>query len=246
MLCSESSMVNTGWDGIQAVSLRCRSWGCPLCCESRRAQLIALARSGKPTTFITLTVNPAFGSSQYDRARRLADAWRTIVRRAKAKYGYKTIPYLCVFEATKKGEPHLHILARVEWISQKWMSKQMDELMKAPVVDIREVKDPKTIAFYITKYCGKEPHRFDSCKRYWSTRDWELTPFEKTAPEGRWDHQWTLVRTPLSDVAAGWRLQGLEVEESRHRVIARWRGPPDDEIAEVQYIERRRRKDLPW
>ncbi len=48
MLCSEASMVNTGWDGIQAVSLRCRAWTCPLCCESRRKQLVALALSGQP------------------------------------------------------------------------------------------------------------------------------------------------------------------------------------------------------
>lgn len=246
MLCSEASMVNHGWNGVQAVSLRCRSWGCPLCQESRKKQLVALARSGQPTTFITLTVNPHFGSSQYDRARRLADAWRVIVRLAKTKYGYKSIPYLCVFEATKKGEPHLHILCRVKWISQKWMSKQMDRLMKAPVVDIREVKDPKKIAYYITKYCGKEPERFESCKRYWSTRDWELTKFEPTKPDGVWDHHWTLVRTPLASLADEWRAQGREVEEGRHRLLCRWHDPTPDVVAQCLYIAARKRMGKSW
>jgi len=246
MLCSESSMVNQGWNGIQAVTLRCRSWKCPLCEESRRKQLVALARSGNPTTFITLTVNPEFGASQYDRARRLADAWRVIVRLAKTKYGYKSIPYMCVFEATKNGEPHLHILARVKWISQSWMSEQMDKLMKAPVVDIRTVTDKKKLAYYISKYCGKEPHRFETCKRYWSTRDWEVEKFVPEKPEGVWDHTWTLVRTPLGQLADEWRAQGREVQQSRHRLLCTWHGPPPDVIAELAYIDARRRMDKSW
>jgi len=239
-------MVNRGWNGIQAVSLRCRSWGCPLCHESRKKQLVALAKSGNPDTFITLTVNPEFGSSPYERARRLADAWRTIVRLVKAKYGYATLPYFCVFEATKNGEPHLHILARVKWISQKWLSEQMAELMMAPVVDIRRVRDKKKLAYYISKYCGKDPHRFESCKRYWTTRDWELTKFEPTKPEGNWDHRWALVRTPLAALAEEWRAQGREVEEGRHRLVCRWPGPSPDQLFAIHCIKVRKQKGLPW
>ena len=168
------SMVNRGWDGVRAVSLRCRSWGCPNCHDDRTKQLIALALSGAPTTFITLTVNPAWGASKADRARRLVDSWRTIVKLVKKRYGYSTLPYFCVFEATKAGEPHLHILARVKYIDQKWLSKQMKLLMNAPIVDIRRVKNKNKLAFYVSKYCGKEPHRFATCKRYWTTRDWEV------------------------------------------------------------------------
>lgn len=246
MLCSEASMVNTGLDGIQAVSLRCRSWGCPLCNAARKSQLVALAKSGDPNTFITLTVTPRFGSSPYDRARRLADAWREIIRLAKARYGYRTIPYLCVFEATKKGEPHLHILCRVKWIGQKWLSDQMKRLMMAPRVDIRRVHNKKKLAFYISKYIGKDPHRFQSCKRYWTTRNYELTKFEPTKPDGRWDQCWKLVRTPLAALAEEWRQQGREVELGRHRILCSWHGPPDDVWAEVEYITVRRRMGKSW
>jgi len=239
-------MVNRGWDGIQAVSLRCRSWTCDICREARKKQLVALAKSGDPNTFITLTVNPKFGSSPYDRARRLADAWRKILRMVKAKYSYKTIPYLCVFEATKLGEPHLHILCRVKWISQDWLSKKMAKLMMAPVVDIRRVKNKNKLAYYISKYIGKDPHRFKTCKRYWTTRDWELTTFEPEKPEGRWHSQWELVRTPLSELAEEWRGEGLEVENGRHRIVAKWRGPPDDVLAELRYIAARRRLCRSW
>ncbi len=246
MLCSEASMVNSGWDGVQAVLLRCRSWGCPNCYESRRKQLMALARSGDPNTFITLTVNPAFGSSPFDRARRLADAWRVIVRLVKAKYELKELEYFCVFEATLKGEPHLHILCRVKWISQKWLSEQMEALMMAPIVDIRRVRDKGKLAYYVSKYCGKEPHRFSTCKRYWTTRGYELTKFEPEPPPGRWHNDWQLLKVHISQLADEWRDQGFEVTETRNRVLGWRQGPPDDEIAEYEHILWRRRKGLPW
>ncbi len=239
-------MVNTGWDGLQAVSLRCRAWTCPLCAESRRKQLVALALSGQPDKFITLTVNPAWGESPYHRARALADAWRTVVRLAKTKYKLKELPYLCVFEACESGEPHLHILARVKWISHKWLRKQMKRLINAPIVEIEQVKNKKKLAYYISKYIGKDPQRFGSCKRYWCTRDYELTKFAPDPPPGRWHKGWRLEKVHISQLADDWRAQGYEVTETRHRVLAWSQGPPDDEIAEYLYLNRRRLKGLPW
>lgn len=246
MLCSEASLVNSGWDGYQAVSLRCRSWGCPICNEARKKQVVALAKSGNPNTFITLTVNPAYGATPYERARRLADAWRTIVRLVKAKYGYAELPYFCVFEATKNGEPHLHILCRVKWISQKWLSEQMRELMMAPVVDIRRVRDKSKLTYYISKYMGKDPHRFKTCKRYWTTRDWEQTKFEPEPPPGRWHSAWRIERTPLAELAEDYRSRGYEVTETRNRVLAFKQGPPDDEVTAALYALQRRRRGLSW
>ncbi len=246
MLCSEACLVNHGHDGIRAVSLRCRSWGCPLCCEARHRQLVALALSGKPTTFITLTVNPAWGSSPFERAAALADAWRVVVRLAKTKYKLKRIPYLCVFEAQKSGEPHLHILARVPWISHNWLREQMRRLMAAPIVDIQRVRSQKKLAYYVSKYIGKDPHRFQTCKRYWATRDWELTKFVHEPPPGRWHSGWEIVRTPLDQLAEEWRESGREVEVSGHRIMATWHGPPDAVVKQIDYIVARMRLGLSW
>ncbi len=246
MYCGEHSLVNRGLDGIQAVSLRCRAWTCELCAESRRKQLVALARSGAPTTFITLTVNPAMLDGPHSRARSLADAWRKIIRLVRKKYGYKRIPYFCVFEATKKGEPHLHILARVGWISQKWLSAEMQNLINAPIVDIRRVRDQKKLAYYVSKYCGKEPHRFATCKRYWTTQDWEVEKYEKIQPPGRWHSEWELVRTPLDDLAAEWKREGYEVDRTRHRIQSLWKGPPPDVLEAIENIYELRRQGLPW
>lgn len=211
MLCNEASLVNVGVKSFRAVSLRCRSWGCPLCQPERQRQLVALAASGKPTVFITLTCNPRVGHSPAARARALAKAWPVIVRRACKKYGYKNIPYFCVFEATKKGEPHLHILARVKWIDQRWLSNQMRELTGAPIVDIRKVRSVKEAASYISKYIGKAPHRFKTCKRYWRTRSWDQSTFEKEEDDKFWSNVWEIRDYPLSSIKACWEALGMAV-----------------------------------
>ena len=211
MLCNEGTLVNLGAHGARAVSLRCRSWGCPLCQPERQRQLVALAASGKPTVFITLTSNPRIGSSPASRARALAKAWPVIVRRACAKYGYKSIPYFCVFEATKKGEPHLHILARVKWIDQRWLSNQMRDLTGSPIVDIRVVRSVKEAASYLSKYIGKEPHRFKTCKRYWRTKSWDQSKFEKEPMEGDWSNIWELRDRSLASVVACWECLGWAI-----------------------------------
>ena len=213
ILCSEAVLVNQGIDAARAVTLRCRSWGCELCQPRRKARLIYLARSGQPQTFITITVNPAEGESQVDRARTLVKAWRLIVKRAKRQYGYKHIAYLCVFEATKKGEPHLHILSTVRWIDQKWLSRQMQEIANAPIVDIRKVRSGAHVAFYIAKYIGKAPHRFGTLKRYWHTKGWDLDPWKGETWGTGWSARWEIVETKLCTLRALWWMRGWKTAQ---------------------------------
>ena len=226
MLCSEASLVNHGRFALRAVSLKCRAWTCEMCQPMRQRQLVELAKSGKPTTFVTLTSNPKTGTSPASRARALAKAWPMIVKRACKKYGYKAIPYFCVFEATKRGEPHLHILARVKWLDQKWLSQQMRELTGAPIVDIREVKSSKQIAHYISKYIGKEPHRFATCKRYWRTQSWVVEERAEDPPDDMWAIGWYIVKRPLLELQRRWTALGYDVALEGHLLIGMKQGPP--------------------
>ncbi len=224
MLCSEGSAVNQGLDKIQAVTLKCRSWGCEICQPDRKKQLIAQAKDGQPSTFITLTASPQSGATPAARARALAKAWPKVVKAACKKYGYKEIPYICIFEATKKGEPHLHILARVKWISQKWLSAKMKELTSSPIVDIRTVKNIKQACNYVAKYIGKEPHRFETCKRYWCTRSWRKTKWEPEDAADGWYDGWEIRDVNLVFLQTMWEAYGWTTETSRGRCVAR--APP--------------------
>ena len=140
----------------------------------RSRQLARQAFLGQPTTFLTLTVNPARGTSPDHRARELARAWRLLRLRAMRRLGVKVMPFIAVFEKTKAGEPHLHILLRVAYLDQAWLSDQMKDMIDAPIVDIRSVRDKGKLSNYIAKYMAKDPHRFRGTKRYWTSQDYAL------------------------------------------------------------------------
>ena len=174
MLCGEEIKVNgQAWSGA-AISLRCKCWHCQYCAEINKVSVIGRAKAGRPDTFITLTVNPRWGGSPDERARALVESWRKIRRKVEEQLGKERIPFMAVFEATKKGEPHLHILCRLKWLDQKWLSGQMKEMMDAPIVDIRRIKDRDQASRYVAKYVGKACHKFEGTKRYWTSRDFQL------------------------------------------------------------------------
>lgn len=155
---------------VSAIKLSCRSWTCPECCKLRRNQLVREAKEGKPERFITLTVNPSWFSSPEERARKLVEAWRLIRRRFLKRRAGNVCEFFAVFELTKLGEPHLHIIQRGSFISQRWLSEQMRELMGAPIVDIRAVKGRKAVAEYVSKYISKRNIKIGTLKRYWRSK----------------------------------------------------------------------------
>lgn len=207
MICREFSLVNQSEHGGIAIPLMCRSWGCDYCRPIRQRQLFDLAEHGTPTRFITLTASPATGISPADRARKLARAWRLVVARAKRQFKLPEFNYLAVFEATKRGEPHLHILCRVAFIPQRWLSAQMNTIMASPIVDIRIIKSAKQAARYIAKYVGKEPHHFSTCKRYWHTKNWinaDPAPVHTDTFRGP---GWSIVEKDLPEIYRQWKLE---------------------------------------
>ena len=174
MYCGQFSVVKSNSQSIEASTLKCKCWDCDNCEPGRREALRQLALAGEPNKFLTLTVNPAHGVDADDRARALLWAWRVLVKRMKRKMKVTSLPYLWVMEATKNGEPHLHILMRCGYVDQEFISACMDELINAPIVWIRAIKDQGKMAAYVAKYCSKDARRFAGCKRYGYTKGWAI------------------------------------------------------------------------
>jgi len=223
MLCREWTLLKQQGQHISAEPLRCKCWTCAECAPRRKDLLRRLGRAGNPDTFITLTVRPQAYETPGERAQALVRALRVVWRQAKRRYGYDKIPFLAVFEKTKRGEPHLHILARSKWIDQRWLSELMGSLIGAPIVDIRRVKSQAQMVNYVTKYIGKDPTVFDGCKRYWCSRDWRLVDENELKGDGSPIVTYEIFRGSMADAAVMLR--------TRHYLVE-WR---EDMLAGVKY-----------
>jgi len=181
MLCGEATLVKIDGRTGSAVTLFCKRWTCDECAPNLRRRVRALIMQGEPSTFITLTASDQAGHTPAQAARTLVIGWRRLCRRILVKRGMDRLPFFAVLEETKRGRPHLHILCRVGWLRQSWLSAQWQELAQSKIVDIRSVKSQRHAARYLAKYLAKGPTRFEGCKRYWRSLDWllDLTPRDR-------------------------------------------------------------------
>lgn len=187
MICSEALLVNQGTVEGHASLLRCKRWSCDLCNPFNHRRIKRCAREGKPSTFLTLTVNPARYASPDEAARDLKNAWVNLRRRMQKSFAMDRPAFIAIFEATKQGWPHLHILMRCRYISQKWFSANMADLIGAPIVDVRFIQDVGRVSAYVAKYISKAPEAFAHCKRWWRSKDYQLEkeegePFRRFSP----------------------------------------------------------------
>lgn len=226
MFCRDFSIVNENIETLHIDPLLCRSWGCDFCRPARKKTVCRQAAAGDPLIFVTLTVNPSWGDSPEMRARMLVEGWRTFVTKGKPWHGYDQIPYFVVFEATKRGEPHLHILCRVPWIDQPLLSAFMAFWMDAPIVWIDKVTSRRNASRYVSKYIGKAPGKFGSCKRYWQTQNYQ-TPVEEDEYGGFHKRAFgEISRTSVDDWIIWARSVGYPVVIHSESCTIRKRAPP--------------------
>jgi len=207
-LCTAWSLVKESSDLRKARPLYCRSWRCEVCNPKRRSQLMAKAAAGEPGRFLTLTVNPDSGGTPYDRLLALSGAWNVLVKRLRRLWPDKEVEYLAIVEETKAGEPHLHILLRSPFLPQRLVSDAMRELVNAPIVDIRKIKNMREVIRYVAKYIAKAPAQFGSAKRYWCSKAWEVPTESEQEEADAGLEPWRICREPLGFVISRWLEEG--------------------------------------
>jgi hypothetical protein len=200
-VCGGWSLVNLRSHPQRAITLHCRSWSCIDCAPRRRRALKRLALHGKPTKFLTLTISERANATAAEQAMLLSDAWRKLLKRWRRHKPKSEIAFLAVFEPTKAGRPHLHIMLRAPYTRQQWLSKQMNDLLASPIVDIRAITDRRKVAKYVAKYITKSNTRFGTSKRYWSSKGYDLEAACKPKPDRIWGSGWSIWQEPLWAVA---------------------------------------------
>lgn len=194
VFCQSQTIVKSYSTHHEIAPLRCRCWHCQDCVGMRLAQLSRLCRDGQPTTFLTFTIRAVDDDNQAERARLIKRAWTNLRRVIVRRFKLKSLPFIAIFEQTKRGEPHLHVLARMPFVDQKFLSKYWEEHTGAFRVDVRKVRSQAGVARYVSKYVSKAPVMWEGTKRYWRSLDWIV---EKTLDVSR----------PIIEMLAWWKRE---------------------------------------
>jgi len=89
----------------------------------------------------------------------------------------------------------------------------MDELIGAPIVDIRALKNAQHAIRYVAKYISKAPARFGASKRYWCSRNWELPSNYTETKRDKDPNPWQMVREFVHFIVRDWPHEGFAVRQ---------------------------------
>lgn len=154
-------------------ALGCRKWACNICGPRKRQILIRRITKASPTKFVTLSCLHVDGPE--NQLKTLTKALPKLIKKIRTHIG--AIEYLRALEYCNDGYPHYHLLARVKFIEQKWLSEQWAALTGARVVDIRKAhgRSTKYVAKYMSKATGTENtwirQQFAVSKNFWQDQD---------------------------------------------------------------------------
>jgi hypothetical protein len=125
---------------------------------------------------------------------------------------WKTLSFLAVFERHKSGWPHLHILLRCGYIAQQQLSLLSRAYIGSPVVDIRRIDSGRHAARYIAKYVSKDNIRFETCKRYWKSKDYDKAKEDENKHEIKERLDWYASRSRICSIARSLEEEGWIVK----------------------------------
>lgn len=223
-LCTPDVSVKRDGPSAEVNAVRCKRWSCEICAQLNRRRIIALARMGRPTAMLTLTVSNKNYPSPVDAARDLKRGLVALRKRiARAHPGEKT-PFLVVYEKHKSGWPHMHLLIRAPFLPVRWLRRVWEEITGSFMVDIRAIRTEGQAAFYVTKYVGKDVAAFEGCKRWWRSHDYN-EPREMTDADRRRLRGWSRHEGNINHLHNWLRHQGVEVVEGRDGRLS-WKDPP--------------------
>lgn len=192
-------------------AVRCKRWQCEVCAARNRRRVIALGVAGRPTAMLTLTLSSTDYPCPEEAARRLKTGLVALRKAIARAHGGKSFSFLAVFEKHKSGHPHLHLLIRAKFLPVKELRAIWERITGSFMVDIRAITSVGKAAFYVAKYVGKDLSKFQSCKRWWRSHDWNDK--EAISEEDREQFRgWGRIEGDVRRMAALARHLGFRVE----------------------------------
>jgi len=160
MKACPSARTLEGWSQVLEawviIGTCCNRWSCPICGRRKVQHYARLVAESGADKLITLTVNPA----KHADPRAAYDATRRQIPRltAKLRKAYGEFEFFRILEATKRGWPHYHLIARSPYIPQAELSGLWNDLTGAPIVDVRQMNRKTNAYWYVVKYLAKQEY----------------------------------------------------------------------------------------
>lgn len=192
--------------------IRCHSWECPACAKTNRRKLLRRLRYASPNLFATLTTSERTAKTPEEAFTRANAAVPVLLKRWRRRFPAQPLEYFLVWELTKRGWPHAHILLRAPRVAKRWLSRQWLELTGCYIVDIQVVGSNERAATYLAKYLSKAPAVPAGHRRWRRSAGFFHTALEPPAHlmkiVGKWERQ----PRPAIVQALFWLRNGLALD----------------------------------
>ncbi len=207
--------------------MRCHKWDCPNCGPQNRKRVLRSLEGTRVDTLITLTCSRSHYRSPDAAFYVLSASIPILMKRLRRAFPRTPIEYFCVWESTRTGWPHVHVLFRGPFIPQRTLSRHWADLTCSPIVDIRHVNSQAQVASYLSKYLVKQPRvpfghrRFRTSRAFWQAG----SPSRRNpCPSGE---PWKLRRDSLYTLADIWVRLGFVISfDHPSSFTARYVQPP--------------------
>lgn len=227
-ICGQWALIKYEDRTFTVIPLQCRGWDCPDCAPRQRRRFLRALEDTSVDSLLTLTCRPDWYKRPEDAFKSMSRAIPHLIKRLKRSLPRMNLQYLVVWEETRQGWPHAHVLLRGPYIPQRLLSRHWCALTGAPIVDIRRVNQIAEAKAYVSKYLAKQPRvppgfrRFRSSAAFWKAG----APNHHTPREG--PSPWGLRRDPVNYVAQSFAGLGFTVTfVTPYTFTARYiRGPP--------------------
>ena len=225
-ICGSTSRVKHTPAGRECSSDYCDRWSCGTCFRKRLKRLSEELAGGDPNIFITITWAVGRGIERIPAALLQRQAWAKFVALYNREHGACALQYMAVCEATQEDWPHMHILVRAKWVSQKKLSAFMKKEIGAEIVDVQSLKQIRSVAKYLAKYLAKGPAQYGTLKRYWRSLGYLLPEFLEERRGRRRPGQWGRDPRSWQAIAFDAALRGFRVDAFPSGCFIHARAPP--------------------
>jgi len=175
---------------VAFLPIRCHKWACPYCSTFKLLEAQATARAGHPQRHIVLTLKPRPEISLKDQVAFIRSKFRLLVERIRRTHG--PFQYMAALELQKNGPPHLHILARGPYVSQRWLAGAWRRLTGAFIVHVGAVTRTENAVRELTKYLAKTAaalaEQLPGLSVFTTSDAWPLDPPERDPAHS--EHSW--------------------------------------------------------